>query len=159
MSGCWARPTQRNERGLPERAALFYLRCAAWGQSILRASRGLVVQRGTRLPSQKGYSLSEENTPFEIPRERRGESPSTPALAVSVEGVRRLRSGSACVAASAAMPPRRHYFCPARAPSLIHKLPMRAFAWQQRPALHPTPREARKTPPLFTGEKKLTAFF
>ena len=40
------------------------------------------MQRGTRLPSQKGYSLSEENTPFENPRERRGESPSTPALAV-----------------------------------------------------------------------------
>ncbi len=32
--------------------------------------------------SQRGYSLSEENTPFESPRERRGESPSTPALAV-----------------------------------------------------------------------------
>ena len=29
---------------------------------------------------QRGYSLSEENTPFETPRERRGESPSTPAL-------------------------------------------------------------------------------
>ena len=32
--------------------------------------------------SQRGYSLSEENTPFETPRERRGASPSTPALAV-----------------------------------------------------------------------------
>ena len=30
--------------------------------------------------SQRGYSLSEENTPFETPRERRGASPSTPAL-------------------------------------------------------------------------------
>ena len=29
---------------------------------------------------QRGYSLSEENTPFRSPRERRGESPSTPAL-------------------------------------------------------------------------------
>ena len=29
---------------------------------------------------QRGYSLSEENTPFESPRERRGESPSTPTL-------------------------------------------------------------------------------
>ena len=28
----------------------------------------------------RGYSLFEENTPFETPRERRGESPSTPAL-------------------------------------------------------------------------------
>ena len=29
---------------------------------------------------QRGYSLSEENTPFESPRERRGESPSTPNI-------------------------------------------------------------------------------
>ena len=41
--------------------------------------------------SQRGYSLSEENTPFESPRERRGESPSTPALAVG-----RLKSCAAC---------------------------------------------------------------
>ena len=60
MSGCWRRLRQGSKRELPERAALF-----------LRAAAG-----------QRGYSLSEENTPFETPRERRGESPSTPALAV-----------------------------------------------------------------------------
>ena len=37
-------------------------------------------QRRRRCTGQRGYSLSEENTPFETPRERRGASPSTPAL-------------------------------------------------------------------------------
>ena len=29
---------------------------------------------------QRGYSLRKENTPFESPRERRGEGPSTPGI-------------------------------------------------------------------------------
>ena len=41
--------------------------------------------------NKRGYSLSEENTPFRSPRERRGETPSTPALAVG-----RLKSCAAC---------------------------------------------------------------
>ena len=41
--------------------------------------------------NKRGYSLSEENTPFRSPRERRGASPSTPALAVG-----RLKSCAAC---------------------------------------------------------------
>ena len=46
---------------------------------------------------QRGYSLSEENTPFETPRERRGESPSTPGIGSRVfEGLLGLRSVSAC---------------------------------------------------------------
>ena len=47
---------------------------------FFRALRGGGWQRRRRCCVAKGYSLSEENTPFRSPRERRGESPSTPAL-------------------------------------------------------------------------------
>ena len=48
---------------------------------FFRALRGGGAARHAAA-SQRGYSLSEENTPFRSPRERRGASPSTPALAV-----------------------------------------------------------------------------
>ena len=50
---------------------------------------------------QRGYSLSEENTPFETPRERRGASPSTPDIVgFGLEGLHALRSvGAVYVAA------------------------------------------------------------
>ena len=50
---------------------------------------------------QKGYSLSEENTPFESPRERRGASPSTPDIAgLVLEELHALRSVGAVYVAS-----------------------------------------------------------
>ena len=43
--------------------------------------------------SQRGYSLSEENTPFETPRERRGESPLDPRIAgLGLEELHALRN-------------------------------------------------------------------
>ena len=42
---------------------------------------------------KRGYSLSEENTPFRSPRERRGESPSTPDIAgLRLEELHALRN-------------------------------------------------------------------
>ena len=50
---------------------------------------------------QRGYSLLEENTPFKSPRERRGESPSTPDIAsLELEGLHALRSVGAVYMAS-----------------------------------------------------------
>ena len=49
---------------------------------FFRAPRGGGGSADGAAAGQRGDSLSEENTPFETPRERRGESPSTPALAV-----------------------------------------------------------------------------
>ena len=50
---------------------------------------------------QRGYSLSEENTPFESPRERRGEYPSTPDIAgLELEELHALRSVGAVYMAS-----------------------------------------------------------
>ena len=46
---------------------------------------------------QRGYSLSEENTPFESPRERRGASPSTPDIAgLGLEELLSLRNQVRC---------------------------------------------------------------
>ena len=50
---------------------------------------------------QRGYSLSEENTPFESPRESRGEYPSTPDIAgLELEELHALRSVGAVYMAS-----------------------------------------------------------
>ena len=46
---------------------------------------------------QRGYSLFEENTPFESPRERQGASPSTPDIAGMVlEELHTLRNRARC---------------------------------------------------------------
>jgi len=51
--------------------------------------------------SQRGYSLSKENTPFGTPREMRGESPSTPDIAgLQLEELHALRNVSAVYMAS-----------------------------------------------------------
>ena len=50
---------------------------------------------------QRGYSLFEENTPFESPRERQGASPSTPDIAgLVLEELHALRSVGAVYMAS-----------------------------------------------------------
>ena len=50
---------------------------------------------------QWGYSLSKENTPFGTPRERRGETPSTPDIAgLELEELHALRSVGAVYMAS-----------------------------------------------------------
>ena len=50
---------------------------------------------------QRGYSLSKENIPFGTPRERRGESPSTPNIAgLQLEELHALRNVSAVYMAS-----------------------------------------------------------
>ena len=50
---------------------------------------------------QRGYSLSKENTPFGTPRERRGETPSTPDIAgLELEELHALRNVSAVYMAS-----------------------------------------------------------
>ena len=47
--------------------------------------------------SQRGYSLSKENTPFGTPREMRGESPSTPDIAgLQLEELHALRNRVRC---------------------------------------------------------------
>ena len=50
---------------------------------------------------QRGYSLSKENTPFGTPRERRGETPSTPDIVgLELEELHALRNVSAVYMAS-----------------------------------------------------------
>ena len=67
MSGCWARPTQRNEKELSLRTALF-LR-AAKGCTTFRARRGGICR--LRAAGAKGpFSFAKENGPFGTPRER-----------------------------------------------------------------------------------------
>ena len=57
--------------------------------------------RRARRSTKGGYSLSEENTPFESPRERRGEGPSTPDIAgLQLEELHALRNVSAVYMAS-----------------------------------------------------------
>ena len=54
------------------------------GRGVLSHCRGDAGQRG--------YSLSKENTPFGTPRERRGETPSTPDIAgLELEELHALR--------------------------------------------------------------------
>ena len=81
MSGCWRRLRQGSERELPERAALFLHPVHLRGE-LSRAARGgwqrLLALHGTK----GGILFPKRIPPFEPPRERRGESPSTPALAV-----------------------------------------------------------------------------
>ena len=56
---------------------------------------------GMGVRSQRGYSLSKENIPFGTPRERRGESPSTPNIAgLQLEELHALRNVSAVYMAS-----------------------------------------------------------
>ena len=51
------------------------------------------MQRVGAAASQRGYSLSKENTPFGTPRERRGENPSTPDIAgLELEELHALRN-------------------------------------------------------------------
>ena len=58
---------------------------------------------------QRGYSLSEGNTPFGTPRERRGASPSTPDIAgLQLEELHALRSGGAVYVASPRVPASRY---------------------------------------------------
>ena len=54
------------------------------------------MQRVGAAAGQRGYSLSKENTPFGTPRERRGETPSTPDIAgLELEELHALRNVSA----------------------------------------------------------------
>ena len=63
------------------------------GRGVLSYCRGDAGQRG--------YSLSKENTPFGTPRERRGETPSTPNIAgLELEELHALRSVGAVYMAS-----------------------------------------------------------
>ena len=63
------------------------------GRGVLSHCRGDAGQRG--------YSLSKENTPFGTPRERRGETPSTPDIAgLELEELHALRNVSAVYMAS-----------------------------------------------------------
>ena len=57
----------------------FFARRASAGGVFARRAGGMAAPFGAAA-CQRGYSLSEENTPFETPRERRGACPSTPAL-------------------------------------------------------------------------------
>ena len=55
------------------------------------------MQRVGAAASQRGYSLSKENTPFGTPRERRGENPSTPDIAgLGLEELLSLRNRVRC---------------------------------------------------------------
>ena len=55
------------------------------------------MQRVGAAASQRGYSLSKENTPFGTPRERRGEPPSTPHIAgLRLEELLGLRNQVRC---------------------------------------------------------------
>ena len=69
--------------------------------AFFRAERGGGMQRVGAAASQRGCSLSKENTPFGTPRERRGETPSTPDIAgLELEELHALRSVSAVYMAS-----------------------------------------------------------
>ena len=71
------------------------------------------MQRVGAAAGQRGYSLSKENTPFGTPRERRGETPSTPDIAgLELEELHALRNVSAVYMASppkACVLRRRHH--------------------------------------------------
>ena len=55
------------------------------------------MQRVGAAAGQRGYSLSKENTPFGTPRERRGETPSTPDIAgLELEELHALRNQVRC---------------------------------------------------------------
>ena len=70
-----------------------------WG--LQRRWRCIVSAALCAAARQRGYSLSEENTPFASPRERRGASPSTPDIAgFGLEGLHALRSVGAVYMAS-----------------------------------------------------------
>ena len=55
------------------------------------------MQRVGAAAGQRGYSLSKENTPFGTPRERRGETPSTPHIgSFYLEALHALRNRVQC---------------------------------------------------------------
>ena len=55
------------------------------------------MQRVNAAAGQRGCSLSKENTPFGTPRERRGETPSTPDIAgLGLEELLSLRNRVRC---------------------------------------------------------------
>ena len=55
------------------------------------------MQRVGAAAGQRGYSLSEETTPFASPRERRGEFPSTPDIgSLEIEELHALRNQVRC---------------------------------------------------------------
>ena len=105
---------------------------------------------------ERGYSLSEENTPFESPRERRGASPSTPDIAgFGLEGLHALRSVGAVYVASPRVPAFRYIYQPralrsARVTFARRRTAVRAAALLRSPllggiaALLRSPRSSKK---------------
>ena len=91
----WTALFLRPERGSPFDSPLR----GGWG--LQRRWRCIVSAALCAAARQRGYSLSEENTPFASPRERRGASPSTPDIAgLQLEGLHALRSAGAVYVAS-----------------------------------------------------------
>ena len=74
---CPSPPPPASPRSADTGSRAILWRSICWQSSILRKNKAAAC----RQRYQRGYSLSEENTPFESPRERRGESPSTPDIA------------------------------------------------------------------------------
>ena len=96
MRCCQKRGYSLSEEGIPFDSSPS--RGGAGGCSALRCIVSAALCAAAR---QRGYSLSEENTPFGTPRERRGESPSTPDLgSLQLEGLHALRSAGAVYVAS-----------------------------------------------------------
>ena len=91
----WTALFLRSEKGVPFDSPL---RGGGEGSACWRCIDSAALCAAAR---QRGYSLSEENTPFGTPRERRGASPSTPDIAgLQLEGLHALRSAGAVYVAS-----------------------------------------------------------
>ena len=103
----WTALFLRPEKGIPFDPSLR----GGWG--LQRRWRCIVSAALCAAARQRGYSLSEENTPFASPRERRGASPSTPDIAgFGLEGLHALRSVSAVYVASPRAPTFRYIYQP-----------------------------------------------